>query len=220
MTYDAVIFDKDGVLIDSMEDSFAWADELREDLMREKGLEPTAKDIKQIVIAQKPSDLNEVLRKHDLDWKDIQRIETRIAEKKIEMVKTGEISLYPSVRKVLEEIKQPKSVVSNAPLMTTNFVVDHFELRKHFKTVLAPEMNDMKAFYEKKKPNPEMVREAIEAMDAENPLMVGDTADDMEVAENAGIDCCLVNPFKPYVNHNPEYRFDSLEKILEIPGLS
>lgn len=220
MKYDAVIFDKDGVLIDSMEDSFEWADQLRQDIMREKGLEPSAKDIKQIVVAQKPSDLNRMMKRHNLDWEDIGQIERRIAEKKIEMLKNGEINLYPEAEKVLNQISQPKAIVSNAPLKTTEFVVQYYKLDHHFETVLSPEIDDMQDYIRKKKPNPEMVREAIEKLDAQNPLMVGDTSDDMEVAENTGIDCCLVNPFKPYVNHDPKYRFDSLEKILEIPGLS
>ncbi|WEL19349.1 HAD family hydrolase [Candidatus Nanohalococcus occultus] len=220
MKYDAVIFDKDGVLIDSMEDGFAWADRLRQKLMRERGIELTAEDLKDIILAQKPSDLNRMLQNHGLTWEDLQSLERKVAERKIQRLKDGEISLYPAAEKVLDQIDQPKAVVSNAPLMTTEFVVQYYNLDHHFETVLSPTTDDMKEYVKRKKPNPEMVREAIEKMEADNPLMVGDTSDDMEVAENAGIDCCLVNPYKPYVNHDPEYRFDSLEGLLEVPGLS
>lgn len=220
MKYDAVIFDKDGVLIDSMKDDFFWADKLRSELLREEGIDVDPEEIKEIVVAQHPSDLNEFMRKYNLTWDKIQHLEEAVAKKKIERLKRGEIDLYPEVEKVLEKISQPKALVSNAPLRTTEFVVEYYGLEDYFRKILSPSTDNMQKYIRKKKPNPEMVRKAIEALDAENPLMVGDTSDDMEVAENAGIDCCLVNPHKPYMNHDPKYRFDSLKGILEIPGLS
>lgn len=220
MTYDAVIFDKDGVLIDSMKDDFVWADQLRAEILEKEGISVGPEDVKQIVVAQKPSDLDDFLATHDLNWETIQHLENRVADRKIKRLKNGEIGLHDSAREVLEKVKLPKAMVSNSPLRAAEFVVDYYSLEKHFEEVLSPSTDDMKDFIRKKKPNPEMVEEAIASMGASNPLMVGDTADDIEVARNAGIDCCLVNPYKPYVNHDPEYRFDSLKGVLEIPGLT
>ena len=84
MKYDAVIFDKDGVLLDSMEDNYLWADKLRVKIAEQKGLNLTLEDVRGIVKVKSPEELEEFSRYTGLNRDEIVQIERKISERKIE----------------------------------------------------------------------------------------------------------------------------------------
>lgn len=219
MKYDAVIFDKDGVLLDSMNESSAeeklWYDRSRAEIAEKKGFNLTAEEVKGIVKAQSEEELEEFSRSTGLSISDITDIEKNLARKKIEKIKSGEIQLFSQAEKVLEAIDRPKSLVSNAPWMATEFTVKKFELGKHFEAVESPSLENVRRYTEIKKPAPYMVEKVIRVMEADNPVMVGDSSDDVKVAENAGIDSVFVNT-NGGTDLDPTYRVEELQEILDI----
>jgi len=58
-----------------------------------------------------------------------------------------------------------------------------------------------------------MLEKIVDQLGVENPLMVGDSGSDVEVARRAGFDSCLVNPYKQYTDISPAYRLEELEEL-------
>lgn len=215
MKYDAVIFDKDGVLLDSMSDNFKWADKIRIEMARNIGKEIDMEDSKKIVMASTVKELEEAVDETGLEPETIRDIEEEIAKRKIEKIKRGDIQLFRDTREVLEQISSPKSVVSNAPLETTRYTVEKFGIENHFETVKAPPLDDIREYVRLKKPSVHMLEDAIDRMNARNPVMVGDSSDDIKAAENAGIDSIFVNT-NGGTDLSPTHKVQELKSVLEI----
>lgn len=215
MDYDAVIFDKDGVLLDSMSDGFKWADEMRIKMARDLGKEIDMDDSRKIVKASTVEELEKAVEKTGLEAEAIRDMEEEIAKRKIEKMKSGDLKLFKDTKEVLEELSVPKSVVSNAPEQTTRFTVENFDLEKHFEKVLSPPLDDIHEFVRLKKPSPYMLEDAIEAMEASNPVMVGDSDDDIRAAKNVGIDSIFVNT-NGGTDLDPTHSVERLKSVLEI----
>lgn len=214
MRYDAVIFDKDGVLLDSM-GSFRWADEMRIKMAGEMGKEIDMDESKKIVKAKTVEELQKAANETGLDIDTIRDIEEEIAKRKIEKIDRGEIELFKDTENVLNQLDLPKSVVSNAPLETTKFTIEKFGLEDHFQTVKSPSLSDIHEYVRLKKPSPHMLEDAIEVMDASNPVMVGDSDDDIKAAKKAGIDSIFVNT-NGGTDLNPTHKVQRLKNILNI----
>lgn len=193
MAYDAVIFDKDGVLLNSNEDGFRWADEARLRKAKELGYDITIEESRQMVMLDSVKQAEEFISEEDMTWEDLTEIVVAANKKKIRMVENGEIGLFEGVDDTLETLGVPKGVVTNAPRFATDEILDFFNIKRHFLKVNAPEINGLKNYVRRKKPNPEMLQEVIEEIGAENPVMVGDTSTDTGAAENTGIDSIVVN---------------------------
>lgn len=215
MEYDGIIFDKDGVLLDSMSDNYIWADRLRVREAGKKGFDLDMEDVREIIRAKSFEELKKVQKDTGLSLNDIRDLEITVAEKKIEKMKNGEITLFNSAEKVLTGIDAPKSVASNAPRIATDFTVKHFDIENHFEKILSPTLDDLEEYTRIKKPGASMLETAIDAMNAENPVMVGDSTDDIRAAKRAGIDSIHVRT-NGGVEAEPTYTVEELEKVLEV----
>ncbi|MFT4868242.1 MAG: phosphoglycolate phosphatase [Candidatus Nanohaloarchaea archaeon] len=215
MKYDAVIFDKDGVLLDSMDDDYKWADEMRKNMLGAQGKEITIQEAEKLARTSSVNKFSALLKDLGINIETLRNIEKEISKRKIEKIKAGEFRLFQDTQKVLEEITLPKSVVSNAPMETTRFVIEEYSLDNHFEAVKSPSLHDLERYVELKKPNPEMLEEVIERMDARNPVMVGDSDEDVQAAKNAGIDSIFVNT-NGGTDLDPTHKVENLESILDI----
>lgn len=215
MAYDGIIFDKDGVLLDSAKDNFLWADRLRVKNAREKGHEITMTEAKSIVKADNRKEIEEVADKTGLALSDIKYIERKVSEGKIKKIENGEIELFQETIEVLENLDKSKALVSNAPYKATEFVLKYFELQNYFKSVYSPKLDSIKTYTEKKKPNSKMVDKAINDMNADKPVMVGDSSKDIQAAKNAGIDSIHLET-NGGTDLEPTYSVNNLKDILDI----
>lgn len=214
--YDGIIFDQDGVLIDSGIDKFEWMDEIRVKEARKRGFEFDIEDAMTLVKSSSPEPVEKLLKQKGMDWSHIRQIEQAVENQKIEKIEHGEITLFPGVKKVLEDLDKKKAVVTNAPLLSTRLNLRYFGISRKFNIVNAPHTEDMRNFFNRKKPKPVMIQETMQKMNLENPLMVGDTGSDLKAAENAGIDSVHINSYDFETDVEPTYKADSIKEILEI----
>ena len=214
--YDGIIFDQDGILIDSGIDRFHWMDQKRVDEARQKGLDLREDDVKTIVAASSHKTVEKILDKRGISWEQLQEIERKKENWKIERIEKGEIELFPGVKEVLESLELSSAVVTNAPYLSTRFTINYFGIKDHFMHVNAPRLNDMKQFYDRKKPKPLMIQETMDKLDLENPVMVGDTGSDIEAAKNAGIDSIHINSYGFDSKIEPTYTVDTIKEVLDI----
>jgi len=215
MRYDHVIFDNDGVLLDSTTKNLQWMEKFRIKEAEKRGVEMTQEQSTRIFRASSPEEIRQVAKDTGLTVEQLREIETAKTHKKMEKIKKGEIKLFDSVKKVLKKIKQPKAMVSNAPQEATKFSLERYAIEKHFHTIRSPSLNDIEKYTEKKKPNPEMIEKVIKEKASENPIYIGDSGTDIEAAQKAGIDSIHVET-SGSTERNPTYTVKNIEGILDI----
>lgn len=214
--YDGIIFDQDGVLLDSGINKFRWMDKIRAEEAQKQGFQLEPEEIREIVKASSHKEVKKIIDRKGMDWEHLRRLEKIKEDHKIERIEHGDIKLFPQVKEILGALDIPKAVVTNAPRISTDFTVNYFGIEKHFESVKAPGLEDMKRFYDMKKPKPVMIKEALDETGMENPLMIGDTGADIKAAENIGIDSLHINSYGFGTGTEPTYEADNLQKILEI----
>lgn len=214
--YDGIIFDQDGILLDSGIDKFYWMDEIRAKEARKKGFDFTVEDAKTMVRANSAEPVKKLIESKGMTWQHVKEIELAVENQKIEKIEHGEIGLFPGVKKVLDTLDKKKAVVTNAPLLSTRLNLRYFGISKEFEVVNAPHTDDMRQFFGRKKPKPVMIEETMQKMGLENPVMVGDTSSDIKAAENAGIDSIHINSYGFDSGTEPTHVADSIEEVLDI----
>ena len=216
MEYDAVIFDMDGVILDSGLDNFEWMDEIRRKKASEMGFEYSHDDAIQIVQSTDMSQIEELMDRKGMTLKEIEEIEHRVQNAKISLIEHGAIRLFSETEKILQEIDRPLGLATNSPKKTAKFTLRYFGINDYFDAFEALELDGLENYVQNKKPHPYMLEKVIEELDAENPVMVGDTSADIKAAENSGIDSILVQSYAERKNLNPTHRIRNLGELRSV----
>jgi len=110
------------------------------------------------------------------------------------------IKLYDNIKDMLESINNHfiLTVATNASVEFANKMLKHLKIDKYFDMVIGAN-NVPKA-----KPHPDMLLKTLETFNIEEKysLLVGDSNKDKRAAQNANIDCMLVN--WGFTNHSEE----------------
>lgn len=216
MSYDAVIFDFDGVLLNADKNGFKWANEARLEKARELGYSNGLEELRALFEAEKSAEkMKAYLDRYDIEMEDLKAWEKYIEQRKVELVENGGLELYPGTWDLLEELEVPKALVSNAYGEATDEIVRDLGLDEHFEFWKAPSLDDIEAYVEQMKPHPDMLLEAMDSMGEKNAVMVGDSLSDVEAAKNAGIDSIYINR-DGEESEKATYNVKSLEQIAEI----
>lgn len=210
--YEAVIFDQDGVLLDSGLNNFLWVDQTRKNAAEKKGYNFTTQDSLKIVHSTSQKEINNFLDEKEMTWSELQYIERKVAEKKVEMVKQGYIRLFPDTHRFLTSLNVPTGLATNASSISTDFVLDFFGLRHYFNSIHNIELERDK-WFKRKKPNAVLLQEVMQDIGAENVLMVGDTSSDVGAAQAAEADSVLVESYKKSPELNPTYRVKNISEV-------
>ncbi|ADB60882.1 HAD-superfamily hydrolase, subfamily IA, variant 1 [Haloterrigena turkmenica DSM 5511] len=188
MQYDAVLFDFDGVVVENpsprrMYDALART---YEQLGRS---DPAAETVQEILSGDFES-IADRCRRLEVDTDTFcsqaasEMIRTQLAD-----VERGLRSMYDDVAAV-RSLEAPLGVVSDNHPTVVSRLLDRFGLRSLFETVYGcPLTPDGLA---RRKPDPTNIERAMDSLEAESALYVGDRPVDVQAAHNAGIDSALV----------------------------
>lgn len=195
MSYDVVIFDFDGTLIELSED-LEWLYEavrrtLRDDLEAEFSVHGLT-DYELTVLAG----LDGVDRFEDLCselgldpetvWK---HVADRRAVNKLKRVRSGKLHLKEDTMEVLDRLEGEGvelAIVSNGPENSVNAILDYFDIRDRFEYVRGIEDEEDLMY---RKPHPNHIKEVTSFFEEQDSfLYVGDSMVDKVAAEKASID--------------------------------
>ena len=193
MSYDAVIFDFDGVLVDSGFDGFQWALEARQEYLTDKGLDVEIDMIGQGLFAPRDVVISDVLERQNISWNQFRNIEEAVAERKIEMASSGELELFDDVKPVLEELESSVAIVSNAYRDYLQALLIELGIAKYVGYYNAPSLRNIRNYRERMKPEPVMIHEVLDRIGADEAVMIGDQIEDVIGANRAGIDSVYID---------------------------
>ncbi|MFC6823915.1 HAD family hydrolase [Halopelagius fulvigenes] len=214
MSYDAVIFDDDGVL------AVPTATDVRRRAVRsafaEFAVEPTTEGVDSVVhgsIAR----IRRVCDVHGLDYETFwERHEAAAAAAHIEAMERGRKALYDDVS-ALSKLDQSLAVVGDTQREAVEHLVERFDLGGLFEVTYGREPS-VEGF-RRRKPSPHYLAHAVEKLGAENVLYVGDSNVDVLAARRAGVDSAFVR--RPHrtdyeLAADPTYEVQSLREVVSV----
>ena len=193
MKYEAVLFDFDGVLIDSGFDNFQWALEERKRLVETKGWDVDLDELGDGVFQPRDVELENLLEREGLSWDQLKLLEKAVAERKVEMAATGEMEIFDDAEVILRGLDCPMAIVSNAYNDYLAGIMEGLGIKEHMDFWIAPRIENIRSYRERMKPEPEMVEEALQELETRNAIMIGDQIGDILAARKAGIDSIYIN---------------------------
>lgn len=189
MTYDGVLFDMDGVLVEPTEWEVMWEASVR--AFEACGVDdPPREHVEAISVSVDPAELDRVCDVHGLRREVFFRTRDAYASRaQIRAALDGGKPPYDDVS-VLSALDYPLGVVSSNQQATVEFLLAHYGLAGHVEVAYgrAPTVEDV----HRKKPDPYFLERAMADLGVSNPLFVGDSNSDVLAARNAGIDAAFV----------------------------
>ena len=191
----AVLFDLDGVLVDSFE---AWFHTFNDGL-KHFGLRklsrtefskqfggPIERDIKKYFVGKTVEEVKNMHNSNFMKWKNY-------------------VKLNQQSKTILGKIKNKKiklGLITNSTRFIASTILSHFNLKKYFKVIVT--MDDVK----RRKPAPDMILKACKIMKVKpkNTILVGDSKNDLLAGRRAG---CVTVGYKI----NGDYKINELNSI-------
>ncbi|WP_123533526.1 HAD family hydrolase [Halosimplex salinum] len=218
-TYEAVVFDNDGVLVELTE----------MDLLRRVAREAFATH----GVDDPPEAHVDHAARGDLDglaaiedsfdialadyWASR---EDHAVRHQCEAIRAGEKPLYDDVS-ALGDLPHRKAVVSNNQHETVEFIVDHFGLGDHFEHVAGRDPTVEGA--RRRKPETHYLDAALDALGTRDALYVGDSPKDVEVAHRAGVDSAFLrrdHRADTVLDREPTFEVETLTALADALGKS
>jgi len=190
----AILFDMDGVLIDSLD---SWWHALNEALKKFKHQEITRDEF---ITTYWGHDLKENLRRLNLS-PEVAPFCNITYGNYIEYIR-----IYPDTKPTLQRLTSYKKIIiTNTPMDCARQILNRFQITKYFETIITSD--DVK----KAKPDPEIVYKACERLGVHpsTVLLIGDTDSDVKAGKAAG---CTVVGLK--VNADI-----TIQRLAELPAL-
>lgn len=228
MSYDAVIFDSDGVLVEPT-DPMVHRNAARKAFIEFGVLDPDTETIDHLIeITGDDRDklsvthVQRVCEEYGIDTETFwRRRELLAAEAQHEEIKHGRKTVYPDIG-VVHLLDAPPlnlslGVISNNQHRTLEHVLDSFHLEHHFDAIYGRQPT-LKGI-DRRKPNTHYAERLVRDLDAENPLFVGDSLVDIQTADRLGIDSIFLSRAHRssyQLPDPPDYEVDSLEGVLDI----
>ena len=213
-TYEAVVFDNDGVLVRLTE-----MDVLRRAAraaFADHGVEDPPETLVEHAASGDLDALAAVEGSLELSLADYWASrEERAIDHQREAIRAGEKPLYDDVS-ALHDLPHRKAVVSNNQHGTVEFIVDHYGLADHFEHVVGREHTLDGA--RRRKPEPHYLDRVLDDLDTRDALYVGDSPKDVEVAHRAGVDSAFLrreHRADTVLDREPTYEVETLTALAE-----
>ncbi|QGA80467.1 HAD family hydrolase [Candidatus Nanohalobium constans] len=215
MEYGSVIFDLDGVILNSME-SEEWKYQATRDALEELGVDQNLdREVLDAILGDKGYE--ECVRVCGDIGVDPRKAWSLVAEKtaqaRMQQIEENGFGLIDGAEELLQELKENQvklGVISNAPDQAVEMVVDYFDLRSYFKFYMGVRsFEDLKA----RKPHPNHLELAKFQLKRDPYIYVGDHESDVQAATNAEMDSVWVHPENL---DEPTYTVDKLSEIVSV----
>jgi HAD superfamily hydrolase (TIGR01549 family) len=219
MSYEAVLFDNDGVLVEPVGRSVlrraTW------EAFDALGVpDPDPDDVDRVSIGVTPDLLSTVCATYDLDPERFWRArDYHSSHAQRTELRAGRATLYDDFDAV-RDVDAPRGIVSSNQQETVEFMHDFFATRHLFATAYGrdPTVRSLS----RKKPDPYYLHRALSDLDADAALFVGDSESDVLAARNAGLDAAFVR--RPHresyeLSVDPTYELDGLADLLDVDGV-
>ena len=218
MQYDAVLFDFDGVVVETPSSDRMY-DALGRTYEELDCSGPAAETLQELMRGDFES-IADRCRRLEIDTDAFCTQAAReLVRAQLAEVERGLRSMYDDVSAV-RSIELPLGIVSDNHPTVVSRLLQRFRLRSLFEAVygcpLTPEG------LRRRKPDPTNIERAMDSLEADSALYVGDRAVDVRAADNAGIDSALVRRSDEAsdatddsveVELEPTYRVDSLTQL-------
>ncbi|TYT60807.1 HAD family hydrolase [Natrialba swarupiae] len=214
-SYDAVVFDNDGVLTTPTDRDVLL--EAIHDAFESVGVSNPSDEEIRTLLGPDRSSLRRVADHHGIDAAALWRARERAAiDAQRAEIEAGRKRVYEDVT-ALESLPVPTGIVSNNQHETIENILDNCALEPiEVWYGREPTIEGIA----RKKPTPYYLELAIEDLGARNPLYVGDSRVDVVAADAAGIDAAFVRRDHrleyDLTDHEPRYEIDSLEALPEL----
>lgn len=218
--YDAVVLDSDGVLC-GLSDPDLLSTAIERTYRSFGVTAPSDRDRDALGIGTSAELVDAACDRHGLDRAAVwTRRDRTISELEREAIRTGEKRLYADVA-TLSALDCPVGVASNNVRATVEYVVDRHDLTDVVGSVRArrPRIESLA----RRKPDPHLLRGALDDLGVETALFVGDSASDVRAARRAGIDAALLDrpdrdPRTDAGGTSPEHVIGSLSELPALLG--
>lgn len=213
MSYDAVVFDYDGVLMtptpltdlrDAARSAFHRMD-----------VHPEEHEVRKLSIGVDYNWFQGLCDRYGLDEAEFWHArDTAASDHQIDLLERGEKYLYDDAS-AIHDIDGPRGIVSTNQQRTLDHHLAFTDLADLFGAVYAREPHPDSLW--KKKPSPHYLERAMADLDAETALFVGDSTTDVQAAHNADVDSAYIrreHNSDPRVD--PTYVIDSLHDLHDI----
>jgi len=186
-----IVFDLDGVLLNSEED-FDWLDEALICALKELGIEDTPENVEKLYPG-KLRDFRHVVRKFSHKPEIIWQVRDKhYVDKKISMIEKGNMRPFDDVDLIWElKDRYTLGIISNSPQIVVDKFVQSYGYSDLFVFWLGrgSEMSDLN----KIKPHPYLYDKMVEQIGEGPTWYVGDRDLDEEFAQNTGMKFVLVS---------------------------
>jgi len=199
----SIIFDLDGVLVDSIDTWYAVFNIAMKSFGNKK---ISIDEFKKNVWGVDAQKVFPHYFKNNTDKHEVLNVYNEYFGK--ELTKTFIFPESLSVLKILKENKVKIAIASNSTSKIVSMVITHTELKQYIDLVLSADM------FSKGKPDPEMLLAAIEHFDVkkDETIYVGDTSNDVEAGKSAGL-------FTVGIGIDADARIEKLVELLPLLGL-
>ncbi len=214
--YDAVLFDNDGVLVSRT--AYEALQEAAWTTFMTLGIEnPDPDDVESIVIGVSPETVQTLSDRYDVDPDTLWETRDEItAQRQYDEIDAGRKTPYNDVN-ALSRLGMPLGIISSNQQATVDYLVDRFSFYQSFSLAYGQEPEIVSL--ERKKPAPFYLERAVNELEADTALFVGDNDSDMRAAANAGIDSAFIRrPHRHHHNPTPEptYIVNDLHDVVDI----
>lgn len=215
MTYDAVLFDNDGVLVTLVE--YEVLRRATAETFANLNVDPHPDHVDEMAVGVTPDALQRVCDAYGLDPAEFwtHRDGTSSKHQQAE-VRAGRKVLYDDFD-VVRTLDHPLGIVSSNQQETVDFLLDHFDIGHLFETAYGRE--PIPESLVRKKPNTYYLKRALDDLDAETGLYVGDSETDLIAAHDAGLDSVFIRrPHRAEADFDtdPTYEVDGLDELPEL----
>lgn len=217
LKYNTIIFDMDGIIINSMEDE-EWKYNAVEEALDELNVENKNKQIYDALLGDMGyKKCLEVCNSFGIDAREAwELVATKTTEHRIKEIEEERIKLLPGFeefRDFLNNFNVKKGVISNAPMNAVELTVRSFDLKSFFDFYLGVrDFDDLQV----RKPHPNHLEIARAELKREPCIYIGDAESDIIAAQRAGMDSAWVKRSEIDSDVSANYEVESVNKLKEL----